>query len=113
MYEIDFNNIKPDDIPKLTKKDILKLTADQFIKYKEAYERYNDLKNDRVGPTLVFDFIDDFIRLRDRFDIFTKVKVLIKDKDTNEIAEYTNCFVDRYDSKKNELIIKNYLDRED
>lgn len=109
MREIDFDNITPADIHNITKEDINEFTGEQFIKYKEALNKYKGLRAASSGYTKVNDLISDMCALRHKINDDTILEVRVQDECGREYYINTrHCKLSHYDSISNRVVLSNY-----
>lgn len=107
--KLDFDNLKPDDLRKLTKEDISKFSGEQFIKYKEALDKYKGLVALSEEPTTLNNFMSKLGNVMMKTDNDTKLEIRIKDEDGSDKVFVTNhCTRVKYYKHTNTLEICNY-----
>lgn len=107
--KLDFDNLKPDDLRRLTKEDISEFSGEQFIKYKEVLDKYKGLVALSEEPTTMDNFMSKLGNVMMKTDNDTKLEIRIKDEDGSEKVLVSNhCVRVNYYKHTNTIEIRNY-----
>lgn len=106
--EIDFNNITPEVIHKITKEDINEFSGEQFIKYKQALDKYKGLSVVTQEKSKAHELINALNKLSDELNEDTRVEIRVKDKYGRDLYIYNQYWQVRYEKGFNTVVISNY-----
>lgn len=108
VNRFDFDNLTADDIRTITKEDINEFTSEQFIKYKDALDKYKRLLAVKTEPSLVHDLIGELSKLSSNFDSNTRLEISLIDECGRDICINTRHCSVKYDKGFNRVLISNY-----
>ena len=107
--KIDFDNLTPNVLRRVTKEDIIEFTGDEFVKYKAALEKYKGLVALSEEPTTFDNFLSKFGNIMMQTNKDTKIEIKIKDEEgSNKILATGHCTRVKYYKHINTIEICNY-----
>ena len=109
MGKLNFDNLTPDDIRRVTKADITNFSGEEFIKYKQAVDKYKGLRAVTHEPSLAIDLMYEIGRLQSNFNDSTGLEIRLRDESGRDVYINTSYCSINYEKGFNKLVLSNYI----
>lgn len=105
---INFDDITPEVIRKITKEDINQFTGEEFLKYKKALDKYRGLIAIIQEESTIHDLIRDISSISENFNENTSVEIRVQSETGKDIYINTQYCKVKYEKAFNRVVITNY-----